>query len=99
MDLWLAALAFESKKLWLQKTDHERAWSELPLRFSREALQFFRASTYTVIGNGEDTLFWTDRWLNGQSVEDMAPTLSTLVPATIRRSQSVCQALQQRSWC
>lgn len=85
-DTRLTATAFESKWLWLQKVDSDRAWAELPLRASREAVDFFIASTYTVIGNGERTMFWTDRWLDGRSVRQLAPTVSALVPAAVRRS-------------
>lgn len=66
-DLKLVNLAFETKWLWLQKTDSDRAWAELPLQQSREARSFFRASTYTIIRNGRDTLFWQDSWINGTS--------------------------------
>jgi hypothetical protein len=56
-DLKLAVTAFEAKWLWLQKTDRDRAWAELPLKLTDKARAFFRASTYTVVGNGERTLF------------------------------------------
>jgi hypothetical protein len=56
-DLRLTALAFEAKWLWLQKVDQDRAWAALPLNMSAEAKAFFRASTYTIIGNGRNTLF------------------------------------------
>lgn len=56
-DLKLVATAFEAKWLWLQKTDRDRAWAELPLKLTDKARAFFRASTYTVVGNGERTLF------------------------------------------
>jgi hypothetical protein len=25
------------------------------------------------VGNGNDTLFWIDRWLSGNSIKDLAP--------------------------
>jgi hypothetical protein len=49
-DLKLAVTAFEAKWLWLQKTDRDRAWAELPLKLTDKARAFFRASTYTVVG-------------------------------------------------
>jgi hypothetical protein len=68
-DLRLAGLAFEAKWIRLQRTYHERAWSELPLKSSPRALAFFQALTYTVVSNGTNTLFWTDRWINGDSIQ------------------------------
>jgi hypothetical protein len=34
----------------------------------------------SVVGDGASTLFWKDRWLNGQRIEDIAPTVHALVP-------------------
>lgn len=56
-DLKLTGTVLEAKWLWLQKLDSDRAWSKLPLKTSPEARAFFRASTYTIIGDGATTLF------------------------------------------
>jgi len=29
---------------------------------------FFAAAVYMEVGDGTTTLFWTDRWLHGQSI-------------------------------
>lgn len=59
---------------------------------------FFGASTYTVVGNGQHTLFWEDRWINGQAVNDIAPTLYPLVATRIQRRQTVRDGLHNRTW-
>ena len=64
-DLKLQATAFKAKWLWLQKTDADRAWTSLPLQQSNEVRSFFQASTYTIIGNGRNTLSWQDSWVHG----------------------------------
>jgi hypothetical protein len=97
-DLWLAGTAFEKKWLWLQRTDRDRAWSELPLKTSPEAAAFFRASTYSVIGSGTETLFWTDNWIGGSSIQAMAPTLFQLIPKRVTQKQTVAKALPNRAW-
>ena len=51
-NLNLAGFALEARWLWLQKTDQDRAWSQLPIKTSPEVLAFFKASTYTLIGDG-----------------------------------------------
>jgi hypothetical protein len=79
IDLRLAGTAFQTKWLWLQRTKQDRAWSELPIKSSPEALAFFRASTYTVVGDGKNTLFWTDNWINGESIQDIALALLPFV--------------------
>jgi hypothetical protein len=97
-DLRLAGTAFEAKWLWLQKTDQDRAWSELPLRTSPEAAAFFRASTYSVVGSGTDTLFWTDNWIHGTSIQAMALTLFKLIPKRVVQKQTVAEVLPNRTW-
>jgi hypothetical protein len=37
----------------------------------------FAASTYSIVGDGQTTKFWDDRWLNGQSILEIAPQLHT----------------------
>lgn len=97
-DLKLVATAFEAKWIWLQRTDHERAWGALPLKQSKEAAAFFRASTYSIVGNGQNTLFWKDSWINGVSITSMAPTLLQYVSSRTINRQTVAQALENRSW-
>ena len=67
---------------------------DLYFPLQNEVQAFFRASTYTVVGNGHCILFWEDRWINGDSVSDIAPCLYHLVPPTVRRRQSVTMGLQ-----
>jgi hypothetical protein len=43
-------------------------------------------------------LFWEDRWINGESVIDIAPCLYYLVLRRIRQQQSICDGLQNRNW-
>jgi hypothetical protein len=97
-DLRLVNTAFEAKWLWLQRTDADRAWAALPLKQSREARDFFRASTYTVVGNGADTLFWLDSWIGGVSIRAMAPTLMQFVPRRVANRLTVAEALLARRW-
>lgn len=50
-DLKLTGYALQTRWLWLQKADQDRAWSQLPIRTYPEVQAFFRASTYTAMGN------------------------------------------------
>jgi hypothetical protein len=97
-DLKLTTIALQTKWLWLQHTDTQRAWSQLPIKASPEVQAFFKASTFTVLGNGSSTCFWTGRWLQGCSIEDLAPTLSSLVDQRLFHSATVASALPNRSW-
>ena len=62
------------------------------------SLAFFKASTYTLIGDGRQALFWEDKWIHGESVPDIARCLCQFVPPRTRRRQTVRQGLLNRSW-
>lgn len=97
-DLRLTGYALQTRWLWLQKTDEERAWSQLPIRVSKEVRAFFKASTYTLLGNGQQTLFWEDRWIEGQGVETIAPYIYQRIPKQTRQTQTVCEGMSGRAW-
>jgi hypothetical protein len=50
------------------------------------------------VGDGESTLFWTDRWIDGRSAGDIAPEVTSLVPTRRRNSRKVREALQEEAW-
>ena len=56
-DLKLQGYALQARWLWLQKTDSDRAWSELPIKTAPEVQAFFRASTFYRVGDGRTALF------------------------------------------
>jgi hypothetical protein len=41
--------------------------------------KFFQSSVVTVVGNGNKTLFWSDRWLDGGCIKDFAPAVVSKV--------------------
>ena len=47
----------------------------------------------TTVGDGANTLFWKDRWLHGQRIEDTAPLLFAAVPIRKANKRTVLQAL------
>lgn len=49
-------------------------------------------------GDARVAFFWEDNWINGQSVPEIAPTLSQLVTTRTRRLQTVRQGLTDRQW-
>lgn len=63
-----------------------------------QVASFFRASTFTLVGDGRLAVFWEDRWIHGRGVQDIAPNLARLIPRRIRRSQTVRQGLHERAW-
>jgi hypothetical protein len=88
--------------VWLQKTDPDRPWADFNISIPEQIHAFFSAVVYSEVGSGATTLFWTDRWLHGQSIADLALRLLEVVPARKRRKRTVQEALinhSRRSSC
>ena len=49
------------------------------------------------VGNGARTLFWSDKWIHGQRVADIAPQVFAIVPKR-RIKRTVFEALTNHSW-
>jgi hypothetical protein len=50
------------------------------------------------VGDGSRALFWSDRWLSGCSILQLAPDIWSVIPPRIRKSRSVRDALSGRRW-
>jgi hypothetical protein len=86
--------ALQAKWLWLQKTGPNRPWSGLDLPIQPQARQLFASSIISFVGNGKNTLFWSDRWLNGCYIQDIAPEVAAKVDKKTRSSRTVAQGQQ-----
>jgi len=56
-------------------------------------LPLFAIAVNTEIGNGNNTLFWTDKWMHGCSLENHAPMVFASVPPRIRKKETIADAL------
>ena len=65
--------------LWLQKTEPDRPWADLPIHIPEQVRVFFAAALYSEVGDGAATLFWTDRWLHVQCIADVAPRFFAVI--------------------
>jgi hypothetical protein len=68
------------------------------LQSSAAVQDLFKMAMASEIGDGTETLFWKDRWLNGQRLEDLAPHVSRLVPKRIANRRMVADALDNTRW-
>jgi hypothetical protein len=50
------------------------------------------------VGNGNDTLFWIDTWLIGNSIKDLAPLVFSKVDKKLTSSRTMAQALINGQW-
>ena len=97
-DLKSVSWALRMRWIWLKKTEPNRPWENLPVQVPGQVQTFFKLAVISVVGSGANTLFWTDRWLNGQSIADLAPRLLAVVPKRIANRRAVEEAMADRSW-
>jgi hypothetical protein len=97
-DIKTLSWALRMRWVWLQKTEPDRPWAALPIHVPVQVREFFAAAIYSEVGDGAKTLFWTDRWLYGQSISDLAPQLFATVTVRRRKKRTVQEALTNYAW-
>lgn len=90
--------AMHIRWLWLQRLWIGRPWRALSARARNAELELFQVSLEVRLGNGKRTLFWLDRWINGQGIQAVAPSLIASVPLAIRNKRTVAEALPNDQW-
>jgi hypothetical protein len=58
----------------------------------------FDASIRVVLGDGNTTLFWSDRWIDSRKVEEIVPLLPGFLKPNRLKSRTVAEGLLQQSW-
>ena len=58
----------------------------------------FNAAAKVELGNGERTMFWTDKWVAGRTIEEIAPDVYRLINPDIKAKRTVAQALANGAW-
>ena len=84
--------------MWLARVDPDSAWQGLDMQFTHEEQAMFFASTTMILGDGLTALFWDDRWLQGQSIREIAPALYQCIPKRRRKARTVAEALTANAW-
>ena len=96
-NLEIMAWALQARWQWHKKTRTNRPWTDLELPSHPNSLALFVIAVNTEVGNGHNTLFLSDKWPHGCSVENLAPAVFACVPPRVRR-QSVADALTNNKW-
>jgi hypothetical protein len=78
-NLRLLNLALLCRWAWLQKVDPSKAWAEFNIQLPSLRNSVFDAATCYIVGNGERARFWTDRWIDGAKVAEIAPNVAKMV--------------------
>ena len=90
--------ALQMRWLWIEKTKPDRPWAGLEIPVHPHSSAMFAISVVTTIGNGEGTLFWSDSWLQGHGLKDLAPNVFKCVPSRIHKTRTVAAALHELTW-
>ena len=91
-DLRRVGIALRLRWVW-----RDRRASRMPVSRESVVLKLFQAATVLTLGNGESTFFWTDVWLDGRCIEDIAPSIFATVSAR-KKKTVVAQALAGDAW-
>jgi hypothetical protein len=97
-NLKLQGLALRARWEWLRRTDPSRPWQGLTMLHDADAQMVFHSLAAIKLGNGNDVLFWLDRWVNGVSILDIAPSVFWVVPLRVRNRRTVAEGLLDSSW-
>ncbi|RLN13367.1 hypothetical protein C2845_PM09G09680 [Panicum miliaceum] len=96
-DLTIQGFALRMRWFWL-RTDPNRPWSHLPDHPEGIVDSMFSTSISVEVGNGVRTYFWSDRWIDGKSIGEIAPDLLAAVRPRTRKQRTIAQGLPNRAW-
>lgn len=75
IDLRCTGVALRVRWEWKCRADRGLNWSSLPRNNEKMVAAVFQAATVSIVGSGESTFFWTDNWIDGKSIQSLAPAL------------------------
>jgi hypothetical protein len=73
-------------------------WTGMEIQVHANVLTLFSAWCFPWWGDGKSTNFWTGRWLQEKTIQDLAPTLHAAIPKSIAKKRSVNEALEDLKW-
>jgi hypothetical protein len=94
-NLRMMNVALRTRWLWLQRVDESKPWRELNIQVPQLARQLFEGATYSVLGDGASTFFWSNSWLPGGRISDIAPNLFAAVPKRAVKQRRVREDWQE----
>lgn len=98
LNLKLSSQALRLRWLWQQRTQPDNLAALLQDTENKDIQAFFDASITVQVGDGRRVKFWSDAWLHGRSLSQLAPHLTTAVRSKITASRTVAEALTNRRW-
>ena len=98
MDLEILSKAFRTRWAWNLRANEKRPWCDLAEPEDEHIRALFNTTTKVALGNGERTMFWLDKWINGKTIQDIAPNVYEITNPEIKAKRTVAQALNNGAW-
>ena len=98
IDLHKHGIALRLRWEWLRRTDPSRPWQGLSLVADKSVAQVFSSLVKWRVGDGDKTLFWKDRWIQGATIAEVAPLVAKSVRTQVANRRRVREALDMHSW-
>lgn len=92
-NLEMLGWALQMRWLWLKKTQPDRVWAEFDFQVHPNVTALFAVSVVSMVGDGNNTCFWMDRWLHGESIVNLAPMLVQFVQKRTLHRRTVREAM------
>ena len=83
---------------WKARTSNNRAWSILLNPLENHERRLLNAAAHVELGNGNRCFFWTDKWINGATVEDITLDVFNSVPPVVGERRTIAQAMISAVW-
>lgn len=84
--------------LWLQKAELDKPWASVPIQSSACAKALLSMAVATEIGDGRNTLFWSDRWIMGQRIAIISPLISSMILKRTANRRTIADAFANQAW-
>lgn len=97
-DLKRLSCALRARWPCLRKTEPNKPWASLPLQVSKDVDSLISMAVITEVGDGANTLFWRNKWLDGHSIRELAPRVYALVTNKRACRRTVREALTNEKW-
>jgi hypothetical protein len=98
LNLEFMSTAFQVRWAWKLRAEEVKPWCLLASPVGEDVRHILNAAAKVVIGNGQRCFFWLDKWINGKTIEDIAPDIYKIISPLARARRTVAQALQDASW-
>lgn len=96
--IWLSRLGHQYLLKWSTIRQLFRPWTNFHIHLSRHVKALVYAVTTATLGNGTNLPFWSDRWLAGQSIADLAPAVVATLSPRVIKCRWVASALPENAW-